>query len=258
MTKVVFLGSRPLGKTALELLMSQKDAEIVGICVLETYKDSYWHSDPCDVPGLPRLSLDDLYDLDFDIGISVNYWNVIPNHLLTKPKLGFFNLHHSYNLTYRGLNISTHAILNARSRNQWYHGTTLHRMAEKLDAGEIVASKSCPILERDTALSLFTRVESISEEVMELWFPRLLTERIICAQPSNDYLYFSKSTLPSKDLTSVADNLELFDSVRAFTFPPYEPPYVMTDGRKRYLTTENNDNVSLYRSAGNNRNVYFL
>ena len=252
------MGSRPLGKFALELLMKQDNIEIVGVCVLETYHDCYWESDPSDITEFRLLSLDDLYDLDFDIALSVNYWKVISATLLAKPRLGFYNIHHSYNLTYRGLNIATHAIIEARKRNQWYHGTTLHRMAERLDEGEIVASQSCGIAENETAFSLFKRVELLAEELIKTWFPRLLHQRIICAEPTKDYLYFSKADLPSKDLSSISTPLELFDLVRAFFFPPHELPYVLLNGRKRYLTIEKGQKRSLYLNAGRGRKVYVL
>ena len=183
MLKVLFLGSRPLGKLALELIMKQKGIEIVGVCVKDKYENSYWDADPSDITGFKRFSLEDLYSLDFDIAISVNYWKVVPKDLLEKPRLGFFNVHHSYNLTYRGLNIATQAILEARKQNQWFHGTTLHKMAETLDDGQIVASDSCELFETDTAFDLFKRVERLSSKMMTTWLPRILTQKIVCVEP---------------------------------------------------------------------------
>jgi len=53
----------------------------------------------------------------FDLGISVNYWKIIREPLLSCPVLGFVNVHHSYNLRFRGRNCTTHAIIRARKDN---------------------------------------------------------------------------------------------------------------------------------------------
>ena len=103
--RVVFLGSRAIGKFALEFLSRRSDIDLVGKVVLDDYKDAYWTEDPSDLSWPLTLRYEELADIDFDLGISVNYWAVVKSPILERPKMGFFNIHHSHNLMYRGLNI---------------------------------------------------------------------------------------------------------------------------------------------------------
>ena len=99
------MGSRPLGHYALSLLQSISQVEVIASVVKEPIQ--------CMVEGRSFYIANNiqndhnLSDMCFDIGVSINYWKIIPSSLLKIPRLGFVNLHHSYNLSLRGRNMSS-------------------------------------------------------------------------------------------------------------------------------------------------------
>lgn len=258
--RVLFLGSRPLGKKALELLMSYDNVEIVGVVTKEKSSTAWWDEDPIDIASnIPKISMDELNNIEFDLGVSINYWRIIENEVISRPRLGFINLHHSHNLYYRGRDMTSHAILNARNENLWFHGTCLHYTDDGLDTGPVIASKSCEISRLDTSWTLFNKVEELGGDLITEWLPRVLLRKLPCCKPSDkNPLNYRKELSRELDPLSLKGE-ELFDFVRAFDFNNlFEPAYyVSSDGKKVYLTTDKRYASDVYSSICDERVVYF-
>jgi len=256
--KVVFLGSRPLGCKALDVLLSESNVEVVACVTKEKSDSAWWNQDPhTKYLDIPRVELDDLENIEFDFGVSINYWKIIPASIINKPKLGFINLHHSYNLYYRGRDMASHAIQNARKSNIWIHGSCLHYTDDGLDTGPLIASSHCLIDDRDTAWDLFNKVEKSGQKLIEEWIPLLLKFKVPTATPSTDNpLHFRKEIKKELNQNELSP-LELFDSVRSLDFNNlFEPAYILSNGIKQYLTTVSEFGSEVLCSAGSNRNVY--
>lgn len=254
--RVVFLGSRPLGKFALEYARNCPGVDVIGKVVLPNLEGCYWTEDPNQVSEVPVLTIDDLCQVEFDIGFSVNYWQIVPKDILGVASAGFFNVHQSYNLMYRGRYTNTFAILNARRLNIWRHGATLHRMTERLDDGEIVGSLQCDIREDDTALSLFERVGNLSKELIEKFFPRIVENNFVGTAPSKFSLLYKKKDLIDKEVDTSSASIDIYDKVRALDFPPFEPAYVMLGGERNYLTIREQDGRELFCAVDARRKVW--
>jgi len=237
--RVVFLGSRPLGKIALEMLGRLSNVQIVATVVKEPPLKAWWKDDPFYIAKKPIESHADLKDIDFDFGLSVNYWKYIDPKILKIPKLGFVNIHHSYNLSLRGRNMTSMAILSAKKFNRWYHGSSLHYMDESLDTGPIIASSACEITKTDTAWSLFCKVEALGAELLDNWLPRIILSKVPSAYPSENQPIFLKDTNKDLYLKDIFIAPEYsFDFVRAYDFNRYfELPFTVIDGKKIYLTS---------------------
>jgi len=170
----------------------------------------------------------DIFAANPDIVFSLNYWKIIKKKYT--QKFIITNLHHSYNLTYRGRHMCSWAIINARKHNLWVHGTTMHIMDEHLDCGRIIYSYPCPIYENDTAYSLYKRCEELAE--------RKFTENYLKILQGD---YKTKKFPPGKfhyserDLTHQVDlslpPIEIYDRVRALTFPGKPVPYAIVNGQ---------------------------
>ena len=129
-------------------------------------------------------------------------------------------------------------------------------MAPTLDAGGIVSSLSCPITETDTAFSLFCKVEDLCRDMIETWFPRLWQCSVVTTPAGTDYKFFRRKDMIGRQIDPSTSALQIYDYVRALTFPPFERPYVI-DGQARHeLTTSPHEAASLYRDAGNGRRVF--
>lgn len=256
--RVVFCGGRPLGSHSIELLEKMDNIEIVGCVTKAPPINAWWKNDPHEyvINKYPSLELEDLNDLDFDFGISINYWKIIPDNIIMKPKLGFINLHHSYNLSYKGRDMTTHVLRSFRKNKQFFHGTTLHYTDDGLDTGPVIASLPCDILESDTAWSLFNKTEEVGEELLEYWLPKLVLNKAPTMKPEpNDELNFRKEL--KREVDGNMTDVEMYDFVRSLDFNNlFEPAYLVIRGEKRYLTISNSLGSEVFRDLGCGRKIY--
>ena len=238
--KVLFLGSRPLGFFALKKLSGMDNVEIVGCVVKKPSENAWWKEDPYELAEGKVFTHEDIQNIDFDFGISINYWKIIESAIICKPSLGFINIHHSYMLSLRGRDMTTHAILGARNNHRWYHGTTLHYTDDGLDTGPIIATESCPITEADTAWTLFNKTEVLAKEMLNLWLPRITAGRPPVASPESMQPLNLRSDGATKTIDDIfSDPLLSYDIVRAYDFNGYyEPASSIINGQQTFLTTD--------------------
>ena len=90
--------------------------------------------------------------------------------LLALPQRGALNMHGSLLPRYRGRAPVNWAVLHGERST----GATLHYMAEKPDAGDIVAQTAVPILPDDTAREVFDKVTVAAEMTLDAVLPALL------------------------------------------------------------------------------------
>lgn len=257
---VVFLGSRPLGRFALKILKEMSHVNVVGCVVKEPSPTAWWKDDPYYDCQNTLDSHEELMDINFDLGVSINYWKIIPNEIIQKPKLGFINLHHAYNLCLRGRDMNARAILSARKSNRWFHGTCLHYTDDGLDTGPIIANGACDISELDTGWTLFQRVENVGRDLLTEWLPRISKSKIPSAKPESGHpLYLkSKSNADQKFIPCLEDcPVESFDVVRAYDFNNlFEPAFTIKDEKKVFLTTQKSDGNKAALVIDKNRTIY--
>ena len=261
-TKVVFLGSRPLGAFALKTLRAMDDIDVVAYVVRKPPSRAWWTDDPFDLvdSGFKKFnSHEELMGLDFDLGVSINYWKIMPPELIAPPRLGFINLHHAFNLSLRGRNMTAHAILNARRENSWFHGSCLHYTDDGLDTGPIIASSACEITEFDTGWSLFNKVEILGQSLIKEWFPRLLAAKIPAAFPQANHPMNKRITDDDeKFIQNIhADPLMTYDLVRAFDFNGhYRGMFTRVDGVEVDLTVEKDRGSRVLLKIDSQRKIY--
>lgn len=246
--RVVFLGDRELGYKSLKWLLEDGRFVIVGLVWVSTPKYSYLKEEVIDLARKYKLDIIDeseLANIEFDIGVSVNYNKIIDESILKLALCGFWNIHHSYNLRLRGRNITTHAILNSHKEHIYYHGTTLHKMVPQLDSGGIVASQAVKIDSSDTAYTLFKKVDEIAFDLFKEWIPRIAFETIFTYNPPNEgVLMFRDKDLPSKEIPKNLTDDQKYDYVRAFDFPGYDPAYTCINGEKIELVVNERENYN--------------
>lgn len=236
-SRIIFLGGRELGTKTLDWLCECEWAEVTGVCPLPIDFDPNFHtsmSTIIDNRNLRVLNIEDVKYETFDIGLSVNYHKILKEDVLNIPSKGFYNIHHSYNLRLRGRNITTQAILKARKTGFNYHGTTLHKIVPALDCGPIVASCSCEIAPDDTAYTLFQKVDALALDTIKTWMPRIASNSVVLYETPNEGFYYFKNTdLPSKQVPcDFLSDEEIYDYVRAFDFPGYDPSYFMINNKE--------------------------
>jgi methionyl-tRNA formyltransferase len=120
-------------------------------------------------PKDPSL-LAQVADLHPDYIFSFYYRHMLPVNVLACAKIGAYNMHGSLLPKYRGRVPINWAVLHGETEI----GASLHEMAEKPDAGAIVAQTSVPILPDDTAHEVFGKVVVAAEKTLWDVLPAML------------------------------------------------------------------------------------
>jgi methionyl-tRNA formyltransferase len=114
-------------------------------------------------------------------------------------------------------------------------GVTLHHMVLKADAGDIVGQKAVDVEPRDTALTLFGKLEAAAEEVLRTYIPRLLdgtAPRI--KQDHSQATYFGGRRPEDGKIHWKWDAQRIYNLVRAVTWP-YPGAFAMLGDEKLYI-----------------------
>ncbi|MBU1165055.1 methionyl-tRNA formyltransferase [Patescibacteria group bacterium] len=106
--------------------------------------------------------LDQLNNINADLGILAAYAELIPNNIIDMLPLGILNVHPSLLPKYRGASPIQHAILNGDKIT----GVTIIRLVQKLDAGPIVAQKEYLISNEDTNITLHDKLAEVGAEIL--------------------------------------------------------------------------------------------
>jgi UDP-4-amino-4-deoxy-L-arabinose formyltransferase/UDP-glucuronic acid dehydrogenase (UDP-4-keto-hexauronic acid decarboxylating) len=97
-----------------------------------------------------------------DLLLSVFYRDLLADRVLRAARLAALNLHPSLLPAYRGRAPLNWALVNGERET----GVTLHHMVAKADAGDIVAQRKILIEPRETALSLYLKIEQAGIEIL--------------------------------------------------------------------------------------------
>ena len=104
--------------------------------------------------------LDELRALEPDVIVVAAYGKLLPKALLEIPKTAIINVHSSILPQYRGAAPINWAVLNGDQET----GVTIQYMAEELDAGDILLTKTTAIDPAEDAASLYDRLAELGGE----------------------------------------------------------------------------------------------
>lgn len=111
-----------------------------------------------------------LRELDPQLIIVAAYGKILPKYVLDYPEYGCINVHGSLLPRYRGASPIQAAILNGDRVT----GVTIMRMAEGLDSGDIIASRSLEIGTYETAGELFDRISKEGAKLLTETIPSVV------------------------------------------------------------------------------------
>jgi methionyl-tRNA formyltransferase len=244
MKRIGILGSRNLSCKILEWMVNQNNANIVGVVVPPF--NGWWNDRLKQVAKDNKLqifdSIEELLKQSPDILFSINYWKTISKEHINLVKGGIVNIHHSYLLKYRGRYSTSWAIANARKLSNWQHGTTIHYISPKLDAGPIIDSYKCDITESDTAKTLFSKVESLAFDIFINNFQKIINNAVTTfLDPDPEFIYYDKDSNKNLEIEYGTPIEEIYDFIRAWTFDDRPLPYFNFKGKKILVSLETNN-----------------
>lgn len=241
--RIGFCGARTLGVECLRFLARRDDVEIVAISMPRRGRRVWW-TDVVDEDEVEKLGLvitpwNEWGKFEFDLVVSVLHDRLFRKEHLERARLGIVNLHTARVPDYRGCNTFTHAVLNGEKR----YGVTLHYVDEGVDSGPVIARMSEPILATDTSFSVYQRVQPVAYRLFCRVLPKVLALGLkgrrysAKAQDEKRASYYSRTALPEREVDATWEAEKIDRYVRAFDFPPFEPAYIVVDGRRVYLTS---------------------
>lgn len=246
MKKIYFLGSKEVGASCFNYLVSNRERLGIEIAGVLTNDRSLLKSDEKDSVKsiavkneIPLIaSLESLLELPLtDLLISVQYHEILTQKHIDKASFAI-NLHMAPLPEYRGCNQFTFALLDDAKE----FGTTLHKLEAGIDSGPILFEKRFEIpqncfvqelyqLTFDASIELF---ENSIESILSGNFQLVEQQSLLEQRKASFHLRKEINDVKVIDLSWPKEKIERH--IRATWFPPFEPPFTWLDGKKIYFT----------------------
>ncbi len=242
---IILLGYHNMGCVALNVLKE------LGLPVpaVFTHRDSpgenlWFHSvaELAQDMGIPVYFPSDINDpkwvalireMEPDIVLSCYFRQMVKEEILDIPRIAAVNLHGSLLPKYRGRCPVNWQLVHGEKEG----GVTLHHMVRKADAGDIIAQQAVRIDEKDTALTLFRKLEDCAESLLREYIPKLLdgtAPRI--PQDHSKATYFGGRRPEDGKIDWSWDAHRIYNLIRAVTWP-YPGAFTFLDGKKIMIWT---------------------
>lgn len=250
MTRLLYLGQKPVGEKAFQtLLEAGGQLQVVAACSNGT-RQNWWNScgiyDTCSSRQIPFLdnttrNEDAILKLikrhDINMLVSVQHNWILSGDILEAVGGNALNLHLAKLPDYKGNFSFNHAILNGEKE----YTVTLHWMNQAVDEGQVCLERTRPIAPQDTAASLYSW--SVDEAGGIVWaVAQLLAGGQTLPKGrqigSGGHFYARDSLDGLRELTDLDDAKQLDRKCRAFWMPPFEGAYFVRDDKKYYVRPE--------------------
>ncbi|MFP3014545.1 MAG: bifunctional UDP-4-amino-4-deoxy-L-arabinose formyltransferase/UDP-glucuronic acid oxidase ArnA [Arsenophonus sp.] len=151
-----------------------------------------------------------------DVIFSFYYRGILSRELLALAPKGAFNLHASLLPKYRGRVPINWAILNGEKKT----GVTLHKMIDRIDAGDIIAQKKVCINSTDTSLMLHEKIRCATEKLLYNILPSIrIGDYSVTPQDDSQATYFPRRRAEDGLIDWSKSATEVNNLIRAVTEP---------------------------------------
>ncbi|HEX9508291.1 MAG TPA: methionyl-tRNA formyltransferase [Myxococcales bacterium] len=168
--RVLLFGIYKVGSEALDSLIRRR-VNLIGVVTKSDSNEEQpvarvarEHQLPLFMPDSPSEErfIREVTLLSPDLIAVSGYHKIIPETVLSLPRLGVVNMHASLLPAYRGPSPWKWAIIHGEVKT----GVTVHLMSRKLDAGDILAQEEIEIEDTDTGGSLFEKLCPVGAELL--------------------------------------------------------------------------------------------
>ncbi len=155
------------------------------------------------------------------------YGQMIPKAVLDLPPFGSINVHASLLPKYRGGAPMQRAIMAGDEET----GVTVMRMAEKMDAGDLISQASLPILPSDDVESLEAKLADLGASLLMTVLPAVFAGTAASFPQDETKVTFARNLAPEEEALDFRKTMrQVFDHVRAFR--PAPGTSVRLEGRR--------------------------
>ncbi|MCE5037859.1 methionyl-tRNA formyltransferase [Staphylococcus auricularis] len=184
MAKIIFMGTPDFSTKILEMLIAEHDV----IAVVTQPDRPVGRKRKLTPPPVKQLAeehglpvyqpeklaqsddLQTLIDMDADLIVTAAFGQLLPKALLDAPQYGAINVHASLLPKYRGGAPIHQAIIDGQKET----GVTIMYMAEKLDAGDIIAQQAIAIESTDDVGSMHDKLSFLGANLLQQTLPDII------------------------------------------------------------------------------------
>lgn len=181
--RIVFMGTATFSLAVLEKLLANKynvvavvsqPDRMVGrkreIKMPEVKELAMQHNIPVIQPQNIKKEYQEIVDVKADVMITAAYGQIIPKVVLDSASIAAINVHASLLPKYRGGAPVHQVIIDGQDKT----GVTIMYMVKAMDAGNIIAQRSIPILDTDTTGMLYDKLATLGAELLMDTLPSII------------------------------------------------------------------------------------
>ncbi|HXD76385.1 MAG TPA: formyltransferase family protein [Puia sp.] len=245
MKRVAFLGAKKIGLECLTLLDAKKEEGQFSIDALFTDLTRNREANLKLIEFARARNIGIYEDIgsilslpEFDYIISIQYSQILKREHIRRARKLAVNLHMAPLPEYRGCNQFSFAIVDGKRE----FGTTLHKMEEGIDNGDIIAESRFPIPENCFVQDLYEVTYQRSVELFDSHILKILTDRYTLTPQESLIAERGTKTIYRKDIGKLKeidlgwDKDKIERHIRACSMPGFEPPYFMMNDRKVHFS----------------------
>lgn len=185
------------------------------------------HDIPVFQPVKIRQDYQKILDFKPDLIVTCAYGQIVPKEVLDCPIYGCVNLHGSLLPKYRGGAPIQRAIWNGDTVS----GMSLMKMAERMDAGPVLAQKEIEITPEDNSTSLFDKMGvCASELLLEKWDEICSGHAVYQEQDESKVVFAPVLSKEEEHIDLEQTDQKIMNQIRAFSQSP--GAYVLVKQKK--------------------------
>jgi methionyl-tRNA formyltransferase len=157
--------------------------------------------------------------------VTCAYGQIIPEAILTCPRLGCINVHASLLPKLRGGSPLHHAIIDGYDKT----GVTIMYMDKGMDTGDIISQQKIPILDSDTVGTIHDKLSLLGSELLHETLPSIIDGTCERIKQNDDEATYCHNITHEEELIDFNKTcLEIFNQVRGMN--PYPVSYLTLKG----------------------------
>ena len=238
--KIVFMGTPEFARNILQELIDEKRNVVAVVCQPDkkvgrkqiiTFPPVKQLAVENNIPVIQPYKIKDEYaevlSYEPDLIITCAFGQFIPKAVLKAPRLGCINIHGSLLPKLRGGAPIQHAIIDGYKET----GITIMEMISRMDAGDMIAQRSCIIEDSDTYGSLHDKLNKIAVELLRDTLPSILEgnyQKI--SQDENEVTFGYNIAKEEEKIDFSRSYRQVYDQIRGLI--PEPCAYFTVNGKK--------------------------
>lgn len=169
----------------------------------------------------------DIALLNLDLIVTCAYGQFIPESILNLPSYGSVNIHASLLPKYRGGAPIHKAIIQGENET----GITIMRMVKRMDAGDILFQKACPIYAEDDFGTLHNRLQELGTSMIQDYLPELFSSNLKSIAQDESAVTFAYNISSEEEFVNFNDTMtNVVNKVRGLN--PWPVAHSIIDSKK--------------------------